>query len=148
MARLFSFRLILLLTLAFVSGTSVFAQADPIEGFWYNDEKTAKVQIYKAKDTKFYGKIAWLKEPNENGKPKVDGKNPDKAKRTQPIMGLMLLKGFEKDEDNVYTDGKIYDPKNGKTYDCKLTLKGNALDIRGYVGMPAFGRTTTFTRAD
>jgi uncharacterized protein (DUF2147 family) len=147
MQKSFSIRILLLLILTFISKT-VSAQADPIEGLWYNDEKTAKIQIYKAKDSKFYGKIAWLKEPNENGKPKVDSKNPDKSKRSQPILGLGLLKGFEKDDDNTYTDGEIYDPKTGKTYSCKMTLKGTRLDIRGYVGMPAFGRTAVFTRAD
>lgn len=148
MHRLISCRFVLLFILSLSAKTIAFAQSDAIEGLWYSEEKTAKVQIYKAKDTKFYGKIAWLKEPNKDGKPKVDDKNPDKAKRTQPILGLMLLKGFKKDDDNEYTDGKIYDPKTGKTYDCKLTLKGNILDIRGYVGMPAFGRTSTFSRAE
>jgi uncharacterized protein (DUF2147 family) len=144
--RTFSIRLLLIIAIVLLRLPAM-AQ-DAIEGFWYNDEKTAKVQIYKAKDTKFYGKIAWLKEPNEDGNPKVDKKNPQTSLRTQPIMGLMLLKGFKKDDDNTYTDGKIYDPKNGKTYDCKMTLKGDVLDIRGYVGLPAFGRTTSFTRTD
>lgn len=138
---------ILLLAAFVLMRLPVWAQ-EAIEGLWYNEEKTAKVQIYKARDGKFYGKIAWLKEPNEDGKPKMDKKNPDKAKRTQPILGLILLRGFSKEEDNLYTDGKIYDPKNGKTYDCRLTLKGDVLDIRGYIGLPAFGRTTSFTRAD
>ncbi len=138
---------ILLLAAFVLMRLPVWAQ-EAIEGLWYNEEKTAKVQIYKARDGKFYGKIAWLKEPNEDGKPKMDKKNPDKSKRTQPILGLILLRGFSKEEDNLYTDGKIYDPKNGKTYDCRLTLKGDVLDIRGYIGLPAFGRTTSFTRAD
>ena len=143
-----SFLVRLLLTGVFACMQQTLFAQDAIEGLWYNVEKTAKVQIYKAKDGNFYGKIAWLKEPNEDGKPKVDKKNPDHSKRTQPILGLMLLRGFKKDEDNTYTDGKIYDPKNGKTYDCKMTLKGEVLDIRGYVGLPAFGRTTSFTRAE
>lgn len=125
------------------------AQADPIERTWYNEEKTAKVQIYKAKDNKFYGKIVWLKEPNDaTGKPKTDTKNPSAAKKSQPIMGLLILKGFTKDDAKVYEDGTIYDPKNGKTYSCKITHTGNSLDVRGYVGISMLGRTTKWTLAE
>ncbi len=124
-----------------------FAQ-DAIERLWYNQEKTAKIQVYKATDGKFYGKIVWLKEPLAEGKPKVDKNNPDKARRNDPVMGLQLLKGFKKDGDHHYEDGTIYDPKNGKTYSCKISHTGDVLDVRGYVGISLFGRTTTWTKAD
>jgi uncharacterized protein (DUF2147 family) len=123
------------------------AQKDQIEGLWYNAEKTAKVNIFKAKDNKFYGNIVWLKEPTENGKPKTDQKNPKESLRSTPILNLQILRHFEKDGDNVYEDGEIYDPKNGKTYSCKITHKGNTLDVRGYVGISLIGRTTSWTRA-
>jgi uncharacterized protein (DUF2147 family) len=136
--------LVLLSTVSFVA----IAQ-DAIERIWYNQEKTAKVQIFKATDGKFYGKIVWLKEPNnEEGKPKVDKNNPDKAKKSTPLMGLQLLKGFKKDGDNEYEDGTIYDPKNGKTYSCKINRKGETLEVRGYVGISLIGRTTIWTKAD
>ena len=38
-----------------------------IVGTWLNQEKAAKVEIYQQGE-KFFGKIVWLKEPNENGK--------------------------------------------------------------------------------
>jgi uncharacterized protein (DUF2147 family) len=136
--------LVLLSTVSFVA----IAQ-DAIERIWYNQEKTAKVQIFKATDGKFYGKIVWLKEPNnEEGKPKVDKNNPDKAKKSTPLMGLQLLKGFKKDGDTEYEDGNIYDPKNGKTYSCKINRKGETLEVRGYVGISLIGRTTIWTKAD
>jgi uncharacterized protein (DUF2147 family) len=136
--------LVLLSTVSFVA----IAQ-DAIERVWYNQEKTAKVQIFKATDGKFYGKIVWLKEPNnEEGKPKVDKNNPDKAKKSTPLMGLQLLKGFKKDGDTEYEDGTIYDPKNGKTYSCKINRKGETLEVRGYVGISLIGRTTIWTKAD
>ena len=124
---------------------SVFAQ-NAIEGMWFNEEKSAKIQIYKAKDNKYYGKIVWLKEPLRDGKPKTDLENPDPRKRTQPIIGLTILRGFVKD-DEEYEGGTIYDPKNGKTYSCKIKHRGNTLDVRGYVGISLIGRTTTWTRA-
>ncbi len=147
MLRNFSFRL--LFTLFCTCFASVaFAQSDPLEGGWYNEDKTAKVHIYKSRDNKFYGKVEWLKVPNRDGKPKVDARNPDESKRSQPIVGLVILKGFKKTDDNLYENGTIYDPKNGKTYSCKITREGNKLDVRGYIGVSMLGRSTTWIKAD
>src|SRR5689334_11240100 len=112
----------LLLPLTFFCGLFVYAAVytDPIEGFWFNETKEAKIQIYKSTDGKFYGKIVWLKIPLKDGKPKLDEKNPDNRLKKQPIVSLLILKGFEKDGEQ-YTEGTIYDPDNGKTYDCKMT---------------------------
>ena len=140
---------IAMLTLAFILVTSQFSFAkDQIEGKWYNEEKTAKVEIYLAKNGKYYGKIVWLKEPEKNGNPKTDENNPKESERSKPLMGLLLLKSFVKD-GNAYEDGSIYDPKNGKTYSCKITYKNaNTLSIRGYIGISLIGRTTTWTKAE
>ena len=124
------------------------AQTDKIEGVWFNDIKNAKIQISKGSDGKFNGKIIWLKEPLKDGKPKVDEKNKDEKLRNRPIIGLHILEGFVPDGDNKYTDGKIYDPKNGKTYSCNITHNGKTLSIRGYVGISLVGRTTTWERAE
>lgn len=137
---------VLMISAVILLQATSFAQ-DKIEGLWYNDIKDAKIQIYKANDGKFYGKIVWLKEPTKSGKPKLDDKNPKKELQNQPIVGLQILKGFHKDGDNGYEDGTIYDPTNGKTYDCKMTYKGKTLSIRGYVGISLFGRTTVWERA-
>lgn len=123
-------------------------KADPIQGNWYNAEKTAKINIYRAVNGKFYGKIYWLKEPNENGAPKTDKNNPSSKLKNKPLLGLVVLSGFVKDGATTYEDGKIYDPKNGKTYSCIITHKGNSLDIRGYVGISLIGRTTNWQKAD
>jgi uncharacterized protein (DUF2147 family) len=125
------------------------AQSDgrAILGEWLNEDKDAKVSIYQEGD-KFYGKVSWLKDPNgDDGKPKVDEKNPDAAKRSRPVKGLVLLKDFRY-EDKEWKGGTIYDPKNGKTYDCYMAFESsNKLKIRGFVmGMRALGRTTYWTR--
>jgi uncharacterized protein (DUF2147 family) len=149
MLKQFSRTTILLLAVVFGLRNLGFAQTDPLEkNLWYNEEKTAKIQIYKARDGKYYGKIAWLKEPNRDGKPKTDINNPDKARRNDPELGLLILQGFKKDGENGYEDGTIYDPKNGKTYSSKMTRDGDVLHVRGYVGFSLFGRTTTWTKAD
>lgn len=139
----------ILMLIFFITGTafSSFAQKDKLEGLWYNAEKTAKISIYKGTDGKFWGKIVWLKEPEKNGKAKTDENNPKAEKRNEPLLNLAILKHFEKDGENTYDDGEIYDPKNGKTYSCKITHKGETLSVRGFVGISMLGRTTTWERA-
>jgi uncharacterized protein (DUF2147 family) len=147
MPGFYTLRFLLLINVLLISGPHVFAQKDPVERLWYNDEKTAKIEIFKAADGKFYGKIVWLKEPLREGKPKVDIHNPDASKRNDPIIGLMILKGFKKDGATEYHDGTVYDPKNGKTYSCKMYYKGDKLEVRGYYGISIIGRSTTWTKA-
>lgn len=68
--------------------------------------------------------------------------------KDQPVLGLKFLTGFKTSGGNVWTDGKVIDPENGKTYSGKMTLSdnGQSLELRGYVGAPIFGRTQTWTR--
>ncbi len=129
------------------------ADKNQLEKIWYNQEKTSKIQIYLAKDGAYYGRIVWLKEPNdaETGKPRVDKENPDESKRSTPLINLVILRQYHPDPNNpnVYTGGTIYDPKNGKTYCGKITFKGNTLDLRGYLcNASIFGRTATWTLAE
>ena len=138
------FFLLTLLSVSFVAR----AQGDKIEGLWYNDIKSAKILISRNSDGKFFGKVVWLKEPLKNGKPKVDELNADENLRSRPRLGLPVLEGFVKDGEDKYTGGTIYDPNNGKTYSCKITYRGKTLDIRGYIGISLFGRTTSWERAE
>jgi uncharacterized protein (DUF2147 family) len=122
-------------------------KADDIVGNWLTAGKEpAMIQIYKAGEI-FYGKITWLKNPTENGRPRVDGNNPDKLKRNNPSIGLVILTGFKFDGDDEWEGGEIYDPESGKTYSSYLSLKNrNTLKVRGYVGISLFGRTEIWTR--
>lgn len=125
-----------------------FAQNDPIERIWMSAEKTSKIEIYKAVDGNFYGKVIWLKEPNnKKGKPKLDEQNKDEKQRNQPIMGLLIIKKFKKSATaNEYDEGTVYDPNNGKTYCAKLTLKGKELKLHGFIcGYTWLGRSTTWS---
>ena len=61
-------------------------------------------------------------------------------------MGLQILSGFRYAGDGTWEAGKIYDPKNGKTYSCKMRLDGENLKIRGFIGISLFGRTTVWSR--
>ncbi|TKC06288.1 DUF2147 domain-containing protein [Pedobacter frigoris] len=126
---------------------SVFSQnKDAILGKWINSSGEAHIEITKRSD-KYFGKIVWLKEPKDaKGNVKTDVNNPNAALRSKQILGLEILKDFEFSGDK-WTDGKIYDPKSGKTYSCNMSLKSNGdLNMRGYVGISLIGRSETWKK--
>jgi len=137
-----------------VAALCLAANGDDILGVWNNEEKDAKIEIFKCKN-RYCGRIVFAKEPNypagsTEGTPgslRRDHNNPDSAKRSRLIIGLQIVNDFTFAGDSVYKDGTVYDPKNGKAYRGKMTLVSpNKLVMRGFVGIPLFGRSTEWTR--
>jgi uncharacterized protein (DUF2147 family) len=140
--------LLLTFTISFYAFTVNQINADAILGNWKSQDGKGIIQVYKNGD-KFQGKIIWLKEPNDpkTGKPQLDIMHPDKQNHTRPVLGLVNLWGFKYNGNNEWSGGKIYDPENGKTYSCKMSLDGsNKLKVRGYIGVSLIGRTEVWTR--
>lgn len=134
-----------LLIFAFVSilfSAKAHKNADDIVGVWLTGSGKAHVKIDKVGNY-YFGRIVWLKDPlNDLGKPKLDKNNEDVTKRNKAIMGMQLLGGFEWKNDNLWDNGNIYDPENGKTYKCKLDLENlSTMNVRGFIGISLFGRT-------
>lgn len=144
---------LLFIALLLLPLTRVHAQAPPepgdrLIGVWEPSHGKARVKIEKI-GGKYYGKIVWLREPNDpaTNTPKVDKNNPDEALRTVPLRGYRLLKDFVYAGNDEWAEGTIYDPENGSTYSCVITLKDdNTLDIRGFIGVKALGRTDVWKR--
>ena len=119
---------------------SVFA-SDSILGVWKtvdDDGKTAKsyVDLYE-KGGKVFGKIVkLLQKPQDQLCDKCKDDKKDK-----PVLGMEIISGLTK-RGAVYSGGKILDPENGKTYDCKIWREGDTLKVRGYVAF--FYRTQTW----
>jgi uncharacterized protein (DUF2147 family) len=117
------------------------ADDSPI-GVWKTiDDETGEakslVKIYE-RDGKLYGKIIKL------------FKNPDATCDAcegedygAPIKGMVIMWSLEQDDDE-WSGGKIFDPKKGKTYNCKIWLDDGELKVRGYAG--PFFRTQTWHR--
>lgn len=129
-------------------------EADNILGLWTTAEGKSKVEIYRC-ENKYCGKITWLKIPRYPeddpegmaGQDKIDRENPDPALKKKPILGLVIIRDFVYEGESEWSDGHIYDPQNGKTYNCNMTLTDEkTLEVRGYVGIPLFGRTAIWTR--
>ncbi len=141
-----------LLVLAFLPGLSSIAQthkADDIIGTWLNEEATGKIQLYKEGE-KYFGKVVWLKEPNDKvtGKPRTDIENPDEKLKSSPLVGMVNMKNFNFDGKEEWSGGTIYDPKNGKTYKCYIQFESpNKLKVRGFIGVSLLGRNTYWTRS-
>jgi len=125
-------------------------KTDDIVGKWFTENNDAKVEIYKS-GNKYYGRIVQLKEPNDKvtGKPKTDKNNPDANMHSKPIIGMILMSGFEFDGKKQWENGTIYDAKSGKTYNCYINLESkDKMKVRGYIGKAwmGIGRTTYWVR--
>lgn len=122
------------------------ASAQDVIGKWKLEDGSAIVEVYQSGNI-YNGKIVWLKNPTEaDGSPAVDSNNPDKSLRTRKILGLNMLHGLKKDGDK-YAGGKIYDPGNGKTYNCSMKVEGDILRVRGSLDAKGLlGRTMDWFR--
>lgn len=133
----------------FISFTLVgFAQADKIVGKWKTiDDKDGSeksiVNIFKATDGKYYGKIEKLFKDPEKICTECEGINKNK-----PIMGLIIVNGMIEKEGKL-TGGTILDPKNGKVYKCNMNIEkgGEKLNVRGSLDKAGWiGRSQTWIR--
>lgn len=122
------------------------AFAQDVIGKWKLEDGTAIVEVYQQGDA-FNGKIVWLEKPDgPDGKPAVDRNNPDKNLQSRQLMGLNMLSGLKKN-GGEYTGGKIYDPGNGKTYNCSMKVEGDVLKVRGSLDKKGLlGRTMDWFR--
>lgn len=148
-----NFRLLLTLLVAGLFALNANAQkfaTDDLIGVWEPSHGKGRVKIEKIGD-KYFGKVVWLKEPidPETGEKKLDKSNPDPALQKRKRLGLRVLQDFVSNGDGYWDSGTIYDPENGTTYSCKITMKNkNTLEIRGFVGVSMFGRTDTWKRME
>jgi len=124
----------------------VAASAQDVIGKWKLEDGSAIVEVYQDGNV-YNGKIVWLKNPTESdGTPAVDSNNPDKSLRKRQILGLNMLHGLKKDGEK-YAGGKIYDPGNGKTYNCSMKVEGDVLRVRGSLDAKGLlGRTMDWFR--
>jgi uncharacterized protein (DUF2147 family) len=132
------------------------AMANDIVGKWKTiDDQTgysrADVMITKNSDGSYSGKIIAIRplpykplvETCEKCKGELKGKS---------YVGLEIMTGFHRSQKdpNEFQGGHILDPLSGNLYKgkAKLNPTGKRLSMRGYIGVSALGRSTTWIRAD
>jgi len=139
-----SIALFLLLLIPTISSSQT---ADDILGKWQSAHGSGQIQIVK-RGEHYFGKIIWIKEPNDKtGKPKTDINNPSEELQSRPIIGLEVIKDLTYKGNNVWSNGHIYDPKSGRTYNCQVSInKKDKLNFRAYFGISLLGKTEIWTR--
>ena len=124
-----------------------YSQNHTVIGKWKTiDDETGKaksiVEVYETSG-KIYGKVVEILEEENKNRVCENCSGEDKNK---PILGMIVIKGLSK-VGTEYKKGKILDPKNGKLYQCFITLDGNdKLKVRGFIGISLFGRTQYWYR--
>jgi uncharacterized protein (DUF2147 family) len=125
--------------------TSAFSQS--ITGVWktISDKdqlEKSHIEIYE-EDGLFFGKVIKLLDKSLEICKKCKGEKKD-----QHLVGLTILEHLSKSDD-IWKDGRVLNPSSGKTYECFLELENeNILKVRGFVGIPAIGRTQYWYRVN
>jgi uncharacterized protein (DUF2147 family) len=137
----------MILVLVFFLNTVLQAQnpADKIIGVWLNDDKTAKIEFFKA-GSSYSGKIVWLAQPyNDNGNPRIDKNNPDPNKRNRKISGLTIITGL-KYSSGKWFGGSLYGPRRGQYFNCSIVYK-NTGQILFSISKGSFSKTEIWTKS-
>jgi uncharacterized protein (DUF2147 family) len=126
-----------------------FAVANSPVGQWHTlDEKTGELKsmvIIFEKQGVVKGRVEKVLRKDADPAAKCDKCSDDR--KNQPVVGLEIIRGAKKASGkNVWEDGEILDPENGKTYSLRLTPieNGAKLEVRGSFG--PIGRTQTWVR--
>ncbi len=139
--------------LSVVASSAFAANNESPVGMWKTiDDVTGKpkaiIQMTE-KNNKLYGRI--IKIFPSPGKDQNEVCEACTGERhNQRIVGMVIVNDLKQSHDNPmeWSGGEILDPKNGKTYRCYIQLKddGAKMTVRGYFGLPMFGRTQTWIR--
>lgn len=107
---------------------------DPVVGTWITPKEDSKIEIAPCGDS-LCGTIVWIDKPyDKDGLPRRDVNNQDEALKERPILGMQIVGGFEQVEPGKWKNGRIYNPRNGKTYKSNIELQGpDTLKVQGCV---------------
>jgi len=122
------------------------ARAEEYVGTWLTQQADAHIRVAKCGKA-LCGTVTWLKDAVDakTGKPPVDDKNPDPAKRTRKILGIQIF-SMEQDATGSWKGG-IYNSDDGKTYEGRLSAHGeDELEVQGCSGSLCGSETWTRTK--
>ncbi len=133
--------------LASIACAATASDATPL-GLWTTiDDRSGKVRsevrIYE-RDGALHGRIEKIILPGKHNRCVAC----TDERRDQPALGLVIIRDMKRDGE-AWTGGDVLDPENGRVYAATLRLEdeGRVLRLRGFIGVPLFGRTQTWTRA-
>ena len=126
------------------------AQTPSIEGRWRTlDDKTGAaksivvIRIVNGEAEGIVERVFAPPAPSEH--PNCDGCPGDL--NGKPIVGMRVMWGF-RENGGEWEGGRVFDPEGKKIYRGKIRVDddGRKLDLRGFIGIPLFGRTQTWVR--
>lgn len=130
-----------LLLLAALLAGAAYAQVPTVRGYWRAPGGSVlRIERCGHRLCVVIAKLAAASDPI------TDTRNPDPRLRSRALCGLRIGEGFLEIDPQHAREGHLYDPKNGRTYSGRMTAAGNLLYLRGYVGLPIFGRTEIWAR--
>lgn len=125
--------------------------ASPVIGNWRTiDDATGKtksiVSLYLNEAGALEGKVLEILHSDRGPNPLCDDCPGDKAGK--PIKGMVIIWDMEPASDTEWRGGRILDPKNGKVYKAKISLREDGkLEVRGFIGFSLLGRTQVWEPA-
>jgi uncharacterized protein (DUF2147 family) len=135
--------------LLIAAGFATLASANSPVGQWHTiDDSTGEIKslvVIVEQQGQVRGRVEKLLRKDADQNAKCEKCSDDR--KNKPILGLEIIRGAKKaSSKNIWEDGEILDPENGKTYGLRLTPveNGAKLEVRGSIG--PFGRTQTWVR--
>lgn len=133
-------------TIALSAPVTAQAAPDDAFGLWRTADQQAAIEITPCGQS-LCGRLVWYVEKRTGPDAGLDSRNPDARQRGRRLCGILMLADFHREGDG-WVGGWLYDPKSGNSYNGTITPDAPGhLRLRGYVGLPLFGRTETWTRA-
>ena len=125
------------------------ARAADLSGVWLTNAGDAHIRMAKCAPNglTMCGTIVWLQQATDaNGVPLTDAKNPDPARRSQPMIGTVVAIDFQPaSDDPERLVGQFYNAEDGQTYNGSIVARGpDALAVTGCLLI--FCQTQTWTR--
>src|SRR5688572_6824534 len=111
-------------------------------GVWESEEKNLQIEMFEI-DGEFFGRMIYFKcSTDEVMRTLKDIENPDKDLTKRHLLGLTLVTDLAYQGDNIWDDGKIYDPNSGRTFEARIQLTGpQSAIVRGYWKYRWIGRS-------
>ena len=131
--RLIAYGMVAAAAMAASGASHAASPVDP-SGIWLTEDGRARIRIERCGPTldEVCGYIVWMKNPlDPRGQPFRDEFNPDKVRRSRPVLGHQLLMGLKPNAEGSF-EGQIYNAEDGKSYAMSLwRVSPDRLKLKG-----------------
>jgi len=140
------------LALIALSSLAQAQQASPV-GLWKTIDDDGKTEKSLVRISEAGGVLTGsIEKVFEAGKQSAVCDKCTDDRKNKPIVGLQIIRNVRQNADDkmLWDGGEVLDPEDGKTYKTRLKPidGGKKMELRGYVGVPMFGRSQTWVRVE